>query len=773
MPTLNLKLVTDRFDQKAHKSQAALKTVAVQAGKTETAVDRMATLGSRGLAMFAGKAKLAGVALGAFASAMAVKGVSQARKFDAALAEVSTLIEGTAAQMGFLQTAAFDLANTFGTTATDQVSAFYQAISAGAGTVQQAQILLVSANKLAVGGITDTKTAVDILTTATNAYADTGLTAAQASDILFTGVKAGKTTVQELAARLGNVIPIASSMGIGLDQLVGSIAALTTQGQNTALAVTGVRAAMSGILKPTSEAQKVAKALGIEFNAAALKAKGFGGFMADVVDKTHGSKEAIASLFGSVEALTAVLAFAGNAGGKYSETMALMADASGATDAALKKVLGSLSGRMNKALKTFGTELTKIGINLLKVITPAVEYLAKHLGVLKVGLVAVGVALAVAFAPITGIIIAATGAIALLAGAFAPVKETAFNAALGISTVNTMLDQFATGTAPAAGQAAVDLAAKNLVQAQSEYDVANAIVAKNEAELSAMKATVDAQANMGFQNPDVMKVLGFSATDLQHSRDRLKALAKDLADTQDVLNRARSSLLVSPPTPGASGSGTTPAEKAQDKALKRVQDLLAQIKAGGSGATASVKGISKALKKVPTAAEAAAKSMNQVADAIGNTLGSGFMDMVTGTKTVAESFRSMAADIIRELYKVLVVQRMVANLKTIFGGGVSGGSLGKMLMPGLFSYAGGGSTGNGPRSGGLDGQGGFLAMMHPRETVTDHTRPGNGAGANITINQTFTGGVTRADLGNALPHIVDASKAAVLDAMRRHQGGFA
>jgi hypothetical protein len=38
------------------------------------------------------------------------------------------------------------------------------------------------------------------------------------------------------------------------------------------------------------------------------------------------------------------------------------------------------------------------------------------------------------------------------------------------------------------------------------------------------------------------------------------------------------------------------------------------------------------------------------------------------------------------------------------------------------SFAGGGYTGDGSRTGGIDGQGGFMAMMHPQETVTDHTR---------------------------------------------------
>lgn len=49
---------------------------------------------------------------------------------------------------------------------------------------------------------------------------------------------------------------------------------------------------------------------------------------------------------------------------------------------------------------------------------------------------------------------------------------------------------------------------------------------------------------------------------------------------------------------------------------------------------------------------------------------------------------------------------------------------GLMGAIGLPSFDGGGWTGNGPRSGGLDGKGGFLALMHPQEQVNDTTKPG-------------------------------------------------
>ena len=56
------------------------------------------------------------------------------------------------------------------------------------------------------------------------------------------------------------------------------------------------------------------------------------------------------------------------------------------------------------------------------------------------------------------------------------------------------------------------------------------------------------------------------------------------------------------------------------------------------------------------------------------------------------------------------------------------------------SFDGGGYTGNGSRSGGIDGKGGFWAIMHPQETVIDHTKSGSSAstsassGGNVTVN---------------------------------------
>lgn len=86
------------------------------------------------------------------------------------------------------------------------------------------------------------------------------------------------------------------------------------------------------------------------------------------------------------------------------------------------------------------------------------------------------------------------------------------------------------------------------------------------------------------------------------------------------------------------------------------------------------------------------------------------------------------------------------------------------------SFDGGGFTGAGSRSGGLDGKGGFPAILHPNETVVDHTK-GQGTGG-VVVNQTInvTTGVqqtVRAEIKNLMPKIAEETKLAVADAKRR------
>jgi len=108
------------------------------------------------------------------------------------------------------------------------------------------------------------------------------------------------------------------------------------------------------------------------------------------------------------------------------------------------------------------------------------------------------------------------------------------------------------------------------------------------------------------------------------------------------------------------------------------------------------------------------KTMKSTEDAIVN--------MIMGVKV---DFRKMANSIAADLVR-MQVQRNITKPLDKFISGVNWGD--------LFSFAGGGFTGQGSRSGGIDGQGGFPAILHPNETVIDHNNGGGGQVINVTYS---------------------------------------
>jgi hypothetical protein len=165
------------------------------------------------------------------------------------------------------------------------------------------------------------------------------------------------------------------------------------------------------------------------------------------------------------------------------------------------------------------------------------------------------------------------------------------------------------------------------------------------------------------------------------------------------------------------------------------------------------------------AIEAMQKRTQAFADTMKSTLEEGFMAISTGTKSVKDAFRSMARDIIAQLYKVLVVQRLVGsfNAETGVGTGLVG-----MLMKSIPSLP--ANAMGGPVTGGratIVGERGPEILVPHR---SGHIIPNNKLGGQgLVINQynNFQEGVSRSEIQSMLPKIVEASKSAVLDARRR------
>ena len=121
--------------------------------------------------------------------------------------------------------------------------------------------------------------------------------------------------------------------------------------------------------------------------------------------------------------------------------------------------------------------------------------------------------------------------------------------------------------------------------------------------------------------------------------------------------------------------------------------------------------------------DAVEKQIVKMSQAVATALGSGLSDAITGvidgTKSVEEAFADMFAGIGKafiDMATKMLAQKAIFALLDAFTGGASPIPSGDPLR----GWSGGGYTGNAPRSGGVDGEGGFLAVLHPQETVVDH-----------------------------------------------------
>jgi TP901 family phage tail tape measure protein len=492
-----------------------------------------------------GRAAAAAVGIAGLAAVMA-SSVGQAKAFEVGIAEVSTLLEDTSSVDGMTQSVR-DLAKEYGQAPAAQAKALYQIISAGATDAAVAVDTLDTANKLALGGITQVETAADGLTTTLNAYGPAAGSAMDVSDRLFVAMKGGKTTIDELSRSIGGVAPIAAQAGVTLDELLAATAALTKGGMATSVAMQGVRAATAAVLKPSAEAAELAGQLGLQFDAAALKSKGLAQFLTEVQQTTGGSAEQLAILFGGVEALAPVMALTGNQAGDFAAILAGMGNAAGQTEAAVAKIQQTADFAFKRLASEVGDGLLSVGNVMLDVLAPAALLLADNLTLvatvitarLVVAALAAVPALAAKTAGMTAAAIAARGlaaSMALVGGpvgiavlAIAGLTAAALNyegQASAASAANVQLIRATELLAKAQGASidpALDAAKAQKAEAESAIQAASAQLKLAEARLAAIAA---ASTDTSLEGRDRLSF----GNKLPAEMERVQQLKEEIAD---------------------------------------------------------------------------------------------------------------------------------------------------------------------------------------------------------------------------------------------------
>jgi len=298
--------------------------------------------------------------------------VNNAVEFETQMANVSTLLDGTTEQVseriGELGDDVLAVSNNTGVATDELTDGLYQIISAVGDSEDAIDQMELAAKAAAAGGATTTD-AINLLTAVTKGYGDTSADAFQkASDLSFMTVKLGQTSFPELASSIGKVVPLASALGVEQEELYGAFATLTGVTGSTAEVSTQMKAVMSGLMSPTDGMTKALNSLGYVNANAALESLGLQGTLEALGSTVNGDTQALAKMFSSVEAQTAILALSGAQAGNFVEKTAAMYEATGATEAAFAKQTDTLEYTI-KCIKNLGKNfMTSIGRTILPII---------------------------------------------------------------------------------------------------------------------------------------------------------------------------------------------------------------------------------------------------------------------------------------------------------------------------------------------------------------------------------------------------------------------
>lgn len=267
--------------------------------------------------------------------------------FESAMAKVGTIADTAKVPLESLSSQVLQVSGDMHIGANEISEAAYQAISAGQDT-GNAVAFAGQASMLATAGFTSTTSAVDILTTALNAYGKGADEAGHVSDVLLTTQNLGKTSVDELAGSMGRVIPLAAAYNVSMENLSSGLAIMTANGIATAEASTYTKSMLNELGDTGSTVGKILKQqTGKSFAELNADGKSLGDVLQVLYDSVGGNATKFAGLWSSVEAGTGALSLASSGADKFNGVLQQMQADSGATQTAYDTMTDTMAYKLD------------------------------------------------------------------------------------------------------------------------------------------------------------------------------------------------------------------------------------------------------------------------------------------------------------------------------------------------------------------------------------------------------------------------------------------
>ena len=270
----------------------------------------------------------------------------ESNQFTKAMRAANTLAGKDAAGFKALKKDVAELAKELPIARDELANGLYQVISNGVPEDNWLTFLKQTA-KASIGGLADLQQAVTVTATLIKNYGLAWDEAGNIQDKIQLTAKNGVTTFEQLGEALPSVAGSAAQLGVSIDELMAVFATCTGVTGNTAEVSTQLSAVLKALIKPSTEAAKAAAAMGVQFDAAGIKAAGGLDNFLKELDKTiqqyaaqtgELSETIYGNLFGSARALRLLTSLTGEQADKFTENIGIMAGSAGTIDAAFEEM---------------------------------------------------------------------------------------------------------------------------------------------------------------------------------------------------------------------------------------------------------------------------------------------------------------------------------------------------------------------------------------------------------------------------------------------------
>lgn len=320
--------------------------------------------------------------------------------FDAQMSQVKTLSHATADEMTQLRNAALEMGQGVGFSATQVADAETELVKAGVSVKDQLGGGLVGTLNLAAAGQMNVADATQIAASAMTQFKLQGKDVPHIADLLAAGADKALGSVADLGQGLKYVGPVADSMGISLEQTVGTLALFAQNGILADQAGTGLRGVLLSLTSPSKVASDELKKYGVNLYDAQGKFIGIDGAAQQLKDHLGGldqatRDQALGQIFGNQQITEATILMQGGAAAVDKWTKAV--DDQGFAAEQARGKLDNLNGDMSKLGAAFDTDIIKAGSganDMLRNITQGATGLVKGVGDLPQPVLDAGVAVA-------------------------------------------------------------------------------------------------------------------------------------------------------------------------------------------------------------------------------------------------------------------------------------------------------------------------------------------------------------------------------------------